>query len=108
MHVIAWHRTWLAAKKFGEIGEAVMFKPGIGIVRFKCRVLVFEVRIPRECFRKFQTVSVPEFAIEESIRKLSHNPAFKKRLMARGLTFQDINEIIRVASEDTISLELEE
>lgn len=108
LYVIAWHRTWLAGKDFGNVGEAVLFKEGAGMVRFRCRVLRLEVRIQRDGFRKLQLLSVPEFAIEDAVKQLCANAAFKRRLIARQLTYKDVNEIIRIASDDTISLELDE
>lgn len=107
LHVIAWNRTWLAAKDFGNIGEATLYKEGSGIVRFRCRMLRLEVRIAREGFRRLQPLSVPEFAIEDAMKRLSRDAAFKRRLNARSLTYGDVNEIIRIASDDTISLELD-
>lgn len=107
LHVIAWNRTWLAAKDFGNIGETALYKEGSGMVRFRCRVLRLEVRIARDGFRRLQLLSVPEFAIEDAMKRLSKDSAFKRRLVARQLTYGDVNEIIRIASDDTISLELD-
>ena len=107
LHVIAWNRTWLAGKDFGNIGEAVLYKDGSGMVRFRCRMLRLEVRIAHAGFRRLQLLSVPEFAIEDAMKELSRDAAFRRRLVARQLTYGDVNEIIRIASDDTISLELD-
>ena len=63
--------------------------------------------MPRSGFRKLQIVSVPEFAIENATTRLSSNAGFKRRLEKRILTFEDVNEIIRIASDDIIELNLE-
>lgn len=107
LHIIAWHRTWLAAKDFGNIGMATALSPDGRITRFKCRVLRFEVRVPRDGFRKLQNISVPEFSIENAITLLSSNAGFKRRLDKRCLNHEDVNEIIRIASDETIELNLE-
>ncbi|ROS87281.1 hypothetical protein [uncultured Duncaniella sp.] len=107
LHIIAWHRTWLAAKDFGLYGMASRLSSDGNIILFKCRVLRFEVRVPRSGFRKLQIVSVPEFAIENATTRLSSNAGFKRRLEKRILTFEDVNEIIRIASDDIIELNLE-
>lgn len=105
--MIAWHRTWIAAKGFGNIGETSIYEPGIGMVRMRCRVLTMEVRIARKYFRRLQLIHIPEFAIEDAMKELSANAGFKRRLLSRNLNHNDVNEIIRIASDGIVLLELD-
>lgn len=107
LHIISWHRTWLAVKDFGSISLATHLRPDIEIRIIKCRVLRLEVRIERDGFYKHQLLSIPEFAIEDAIRLLSFDTGFKLRVKSRSLSFKDVNEIVRIGSFDSIPLELD-
>lgn len=105
--VIDWHATWLRAKDFGNYGEVAVTDAFNRVVMKPCRVLRFEVTIRRSGFRKRQCISLPERSIEDAIKVLSVQPGFKNRVARRSLSYLEVNEIIRLASNDTIPLELE-
>lgn len=107
LHIIAWHRTWIAAKDFGKIGLAIRISESSNIVCFRCRVLRLEVRVPHEYFHKLQIISIPESAIEVAMRYLSSDAGFKRRLDKCNLNYEDVNEIIRIASDDIVEMNLE-
>ena len=107
LDVISWHRTWLAVKDFGTYGTAPVLDTQGQMTFVNCRLVRFEVRIAKSGYRRFQTVSLTEPAIERAIRRLSMQSDFKQRISERQLTYRDINRLVLLASDDTIDLELE-
>lgn len=72
-----------------------------------CRVLYLVAKVPNSVYPKGHVLSIPEYKLDSAVRSLKRNPDFKLRYQSEALLYTDVEDIVRIASNHFIKLELE-
>ena len=56
---------------------------------------------------KGHVLSIPEYKLDSAVRSLKRNPDFRLRYQSETLLYTDVEDIVRIASNHFIKLELE-
>ena len=64
-------------------------------------------KVPNSVYPKGHVLSIPEYKLDSAVRSLKRNPDFKSRYQSEALLYTDVEDIVRIASNHFIKLELE-
>lgn len=78
---------------------------GVASGALPCPVLGGES--PNSVYPKGHVLSIPEYKLDSAVRSLKRNPDFKSRYQSEALLYTDVEDIVRIASNHFIKLELE-
>ena len=70
-------------------------------------VLYLVAKVPNSVYPKGHVLSIPEYKLDSAVRSLKRNPDFKSRYQSEALLYTDVEDIVRIASNHFIKLELE-
>lgn len=64
-------------------------------------------KVPNSVYSKGHVLSIPEYKLDSAVRSLKRNPDFRLRYQSETLLYTDVEDIVRIASNHFIKLELE-
>ena len=100
------YRTWIDVLDADRESTFSVRKVG-ELHPVRCRVLYLVAKVPNSVYPKGHVFGIPESKLDSAVRSLKRNPDFRLRYRSEALLYTDVEDIVRIASNHFIKLELE-
>lgn len=100
------YRTWMDVLDADRESTFSVQKGG-ELHPVRCRVLYLVAKIPNSVYPKGHVLGIPEYKLDSAVRRLKRNPDFRLRYQSEELLYTDVEDIVCIASNHFINLELE-
>lgn len=100
------YRTWIDVLD-ADRESTFSVRKGGELHSVRCRVLYLVAKVPNSVYPKGHVLSIPEYKLDSAVRSLKRNPDFRSRYQSEALLYTDVEDIVRIASNHFIKLELE-
>jgi len=97
------YRTWIDVLD-ADRESTFSVRKGGELHPVRCRVLYLVAKVPNSVYSKGHVLSIPEYKLDSAVRSLKRNPDFYQ---SETLLYTDVEDIVRIASNHFIKLELE-
>ena len=104
--VVHEYRTWVDVLDTEREGSFMILSGG-SLQPVRCRMLSLFAKRTHATYPKGHVWNIPEYRLDRAVNSLKRKPAFKERYNSGKLSIQDAEDIILLASDKLISLELE-
>lgn len=100
------YRTWIDVLD-ADRESTFSVRKGGELHPVRCWVLYLVAKVPNSVYSKGHVLSIPEYKLDSAVRSLKRNPDFRLRYQSETLLYTDVEDIVRIASNHFIKLELE-